>query len=204
MTCNNCKNEIDSDSLFCQYCGNKILMENTEDKKKVNSKVGKNHKVKLILTWVIPFISILACIFFSITFNNRITNYELQITSQDKEIERLKSNYRELEILNLYNKDKASYFDKIVAKAGSASNKNFFASNTVLRNPNKTRVVFYIDYSGQYTISSEAGLGIIVIFGNTSSGLVYADISYFGKGVQTITFTNDYNNEKIVIYCIGS
>lgn len=34
MTCKKCKNEIDADSLFCQFCGNKILVENIEKLKK--------------------------------------------------------------------------------------------------------------------------------------------------------------------------
>lgn len=158
----------------------------------------------MITAWVISCVTIIVCIGLYISFNSRIANYEAQIISKDKEIESLDSDYKEIKSLSLYYKDKAGYFDKIISKAGSSSNTNFFASNTVLNNPNITRVVFYIDYSGQYSISSEADLGVMATFGNTSSGLVYADITYFGKGVKTITFTNDYNKEKIIIYCIGS
>lgn len=194
LTCNKCKNEIDSDSLFCQFCGNEILLESTKVAKNGISRTQKKINVALIFAWIIAFISLLACISLYSYFINRISSYELQITLKDKEIENLESNYKE----------KANYFDKIVNKAGIFSNTNFFASNTVLRNPINTRVVFYIDYSGQYSISAVADLGVMTTFGNTSSGLVYADISFFGKGVKTVTFTNDYNNEEILIYCIGS
>lgn len=94
-------------------------------------------------------------------------------------------------------------YETILENADSASNTNFFVSNTVLKNPNKTRVVFYINSNENYNISWEYSNDITLTTGNTSSGLVYIDVTYNGNGVGTIECTNSVNSQKITIYCIG-
>ena len=99
---------------------------------------------------------------------------------------------------------KALNYDTIKNSARSSSISNFFATQTVLKNPNKTRVVFYIPYDGSYTISWNYSSGIIITTGNTSDGLVYADITYSGSDVGIIDCTNSVNSSKITIYCVGN
>ena len=56
MKCLKCNNEIDSDSLFCEYCGAKI------ESKDLSYKVIKKNKVLLCLSLIFPIVGF--CLFF--------------------------------------------------------------------------------------------------------------------------------------------
>lgn len=56
MKCSKCNNEIDSDSLFCEYCGAKI------ESKDLSYNAIKPNKVLLGLSFIFPIVGF--CLFF--------------------------------------------------------------------------------------------------------------------------------------------
>ena len=56
MKCLKCNNEIDSDSLFCEYCGAKI------ESKDLSYNAIKQNKVLLCLSFIFPIVGF--CLFF--------------------------------------------------------------------------------------------------------------------------------------------
>lgn len=211
LVCHNCGQELPDDSAFCQYCGSSDIGD-AEIKQGKEPEIGYITKTECVAEYTENYkgkfkIAVIAAVIFALItcyFGYQWNYYQSMYREVNEE---LKTTKRQLTTAqnnaNSYQK-KAGYFDTIKSKASSASNTNFFASNTVLKNPNKTRVVFDINYNGQYSISWEYDNEIILTHGNTSNGLVYIDVTYRGTGVKTITCTNSVNNQKIVIYCIGN
>ena len=205
--CIDCGKELPQDSEFCQYCGSKrvaivnnnqvIKKENITNKNSVDDSKNKNtYKILFFVTLSIALFGILGI----------LTLYENTKSELDSSLEAYQTLEKENNSLqskvNNY-KGKASKYDSIKNEANNKSNSNFFATQTVLKNPKNTRVVFYIPYNGRYEISWEYSSGIKLETGNTSSGLVYADITYSGSNVGTITCTNSVNSSVITIYCIS-
>ena len=207
--CLNCGKELPEDSSFCQYCGSKrieTVEHNTEIKKRIETK-GEKFKIPFMIAGIIAVCALCLAGFFYYKYQRTyelLDGYVTWSNTLKTKLSTAETNSKRYQNEATSYKNKSGYFDVIKNSASSSSNTNFFVSNTVLKNPNKTRVVFYIDYGGQYTISWQADYGITTTSGNTSSGLVYMDVTYSGSGVKKIDCTNNVNNQKITIYCIGN
>lgn len=205
--CKNCGRNLLDDSVYCQFCGSNNIAEEQKKEESTIQTPAKGYKIQFIIS-----IIVCACLCAGllntssklISLENEVSQKDSTISSKDKEISSLKSKVTTAESDASTYKTKAGYFDTIKNNASSSSNTNFFVSNTVLKNPNKTRVVFYIGSGGRYNIHWEYDSGITITSGNTSNGLVYIDVTYSGSGIKKIVCTNSVNNQKITIYCIGS
>lgn len=203
--CIDCGKELPLDSDFCQYCGsNNIVLVTDLDINKTDNHTSydesKKYKKRFTVVLIIAVCLLCGLLYFVSMYNEvNLENESLtnKLSSQEIDLKTAKSTANT-------NRIKANNFDIIKNLAGNSSNSNFFATQTVLKNPNKTRVVFYIPYSGSYSIEWSYSSGITITTGNTNSGLVYIDVTYSGSDVGTIKCTNSVNNSKIVIYCIGS
>lgn len=203
--CIDCGKELPEDSDFCQYCGSKrvaVVNDADEQKKKASVKSEEPKKFKrLFIASVIVAICSLCGLAYFASMNSELNSNIATYISKNESLEKqIKTKENELSKA----RTKASNYDTIKNNARNTSNSNFFATQTVLKNPNKTRVVFYIPTYKEYSIKWSYSSEITATSGNTSSGLVYLDVTYNGSGVGTIECTNTINSSKIIIYCIGS
>lgn len=198
--CNSCGARLPEDSVFCQFCGSKDVVEEVKKQEIHEINNGAMPLVNSTPTdkksnsaYIIAITLLTVFLFF---FGFQCYQYYQLTNEHEEELSRLRSQ------LAATKRENTNY-ETILENADSASNTNFFVSNTVLKNPNKTRVVFYINSNENYNISWEYSNDITLTTGNTSSGLVYIDVTYNGNGVGTIECTNSVNSQKITIYCIG-
>lgn len=209
--CIDCGKELPIDSDFCQYCGSKrVALINSDiksdfkhgpaKKEQAKNEGEKNYKVPFIITLIIAACLLCSTFYYYSIYQQTADEFEtsnLRVISLEKEVQTQKNT------ANRY-KAKSDNYDVIKRKAMNKNDGDFFASQTVLKHPVNDRVVFYIPYYGDYTISfNYSSNNIYAEARNTASGLVCLDITYTGDGVEYIECTNNVNDSKIVIYCIG-
>ena len=188
--CIDCGKELPKDSDFCQFCGSKRVATVNGSDTLNNKKSNRSYKIPFIICLIIAIIACCVAANYEQTASSYLNEYYLLSEKEESESK----------LLDEY----SSMISTIIEKSSTSSNSHFFVSNTVLYKPNNTRVVFEIDNYRNYSISWTPSIGVVANSGNTYNGNVYVDITYSGKGIGTLTCTNNVNNEEIVIYCIGN
>lgn len=157
------------------------------------------YKVPFYITTIIAICLVIGLLVQRSEYNNLNSLLDTYIKANNS----LKKENKSLESKNNSLDNKASNYDTIKNKARNLSVTDFFATQTVLKKPNKARVVFYIPNAFGYEIRWNYSNDISLTTGNTNDGLVYADITYNGSDVGIIECSNSANSSKIIIYCIG-
>ena len=194
--CIDCGKELPKDSDFCQYCGSKrvAIINNGNDDSVI--KKQKSYKTPFIVFLIISIVFIILSLYL-IDFNNTLQN---ELYSMDTKLE----NANEKASRNEAKANKYNSVDKAISNQTKYN--DFYVSTQFVKGTSDIITVYTYHY-GSYTITatptgsiSTEWLGQFTGSGTQSANL---KINCPSSSYGTVTLTNDWNNEKIVIFVTG-
>lgn len=213
--CANCGKVLPNDSEFCQYCGSKNI--NIIDNNVINNDIKKNetnsgviedkkansYRTKFIVTLVIAICAICGAVYFYSLYTEANNNLSIYISKNSSLEYQLSSANSKVSIYKAY-KTKADNYDDLLKYANySKGYSDFYARQTLLYKPNKTKVWIYFGHYNTNIYFQTSSSSVSAEWGDWSGNWIPLTVTYRGSDVEYIKLSSDANNEIFYITIVG-
>lgn len=194
--CNVCKKEVPDDSLFCQYCGSKDVIDKVEQ----NAVLCEDNKRKPFSFKTLILVSLL---FLSLVYNFYMANQANQLSELKKEYESM-SDARDAYRSDYYS-EHSKYIKLIDYIKDIKSYDGFYINESVLSYPNNEKVLVTFEHINACKIYSESSSSVVSAkWGNwIDDDTCELFITCNATGIYYIDITNSENDQIVKVVIIN-